>query len=225
MRITTEDKALLENLEKLAQSSGNDTVAVAFELPRMVTLGTSYSELHRAFASLLKLYSGLPDTKVSTKTVGALIKELKDKPVTAFTLSTGTVTVGYSLDDMLHSFRKALAGHENIINLKEKGGLSESVRQKDDNINDGFCWKVGTKTEQPVKQNGNSIRVISSFIPALNRYCDDKRILGLIGRIIAVVGVSPNCRQDEIEAAYGKPLDEIIDTFVREWSGVPQQGH
>ncbi|EKH8523122.1 hypothetical protein O9072_000810 [Salmonella enterica] len=131
MKLTTEDKVLLENLEKLAQSSDNDPVAVTFELPRMVTFRTSYTELHKTFASLLELYSGLPDEKVSAKTVGALIKELKDKPVTTFVLGAGNVAVSYSIDDMLHSFRKALAGHKNIINLKEKGGLNESVRQKD----------------------------------------------------------------------------------------------
>ncbi|ECI4646557.1 hypothetical protein DQY68_20255 [Salmonella enterica subsp. salamae] len=96
---------------------------------------------------------------------------------------------------------------------------------KYDNANGGFIEAPETKTEKPVKQHGDSIFVISSFIPALNRYCDDKRMLGLIGLIIAVAGASPNCRQDEIEAAYRKPLDEIIDTFVREWSGVPRQGH
>ncbi len=130
MKITIEDKTLLENLEKLAQSSDNDPVAVTFELPRMVTLRTSYGELHGTFASLLEIYSGLSDEKVSAKTVGALIKELKDKPVTTFTLGADTVAVSYSLDDMLHSFRKALAEHKNIINLKEKGGLIESLRQK-----------------------------------------------------------------------------------------------
>ncbi|HIF3098371.1 TPA: hypothetical protein ACXZT8_000016 [Salmonella enterica] len=46
MKLTIEDKALLENLEKLAQSNDNDSIAVTFELPRMVTLSTSYSELH-----------------------------------------------------------------------------------------------------------------------------------------------------------------------------------
>ncbi|ECJ2224269.1 hypothetical protein FNS94_21050 [Salmonella enterica] len=116
-----------------------------------------------------------------------------------------------------------ISGLNGLINALYKEPATETP--KCDNINDGFTGRIETKTEQPVKQHGNSIRVISSFIPALNRYCDDKRILGLIGRIIAVVGTSPNCRQDEIEAAYGKPLDEIIDTFVREWSGVPQQGH
>lgn len=116
-----------------------------------------------------------------------------------------------------------ISGLNGLINALYKESATEPP--KCDNINDGFTGRIETKTEQPMKQHGNSIRVISSFIPALNRYCDDKRILGLIGRIIAVVGTSPNCRQDEIEAAYGKPLDEIIDTFVREWSGVHRQSH
>lgn len=115
-----------------------------------------------------------------------------------------------------------ISGLNGLINALYKEPATEA--HKYDNANGGFIEASETKTEKSAKQHGNSIRVISSFIPALNRYCDDKRVLGLIGRIIAVVGVSPNCRQDEIEAAYRKPLDEIIDTFVREWSGVSQQG-
>ncbi|HGG5993909.1 TPA: hypothetical protein ACJG4C_002882 [Salmonella enterica subsp. diarizonae serovar 61:r:z53] len=120
---------------------------------------------------------------------------------------------------------------DGLINALYKGPATEApesaalFNKKYDNVNSGFAGRLEIKTEKPVKQHGDSIFVISSFIPALNRYCDDKRILGLIGRIIAVAGASPNCRQDEIEAVYRKPLDEIIDFFVREWSGVPRQGH
>ncbi|EIS8437966.1 hypothetical protein L0451_000468 [Salmonella enterica] len=135
-----------------------------------------------------------------------------------------SVTLSVAEDTTFNGIKPLdISGLNGLINALYKEPATETP--KCDNINDGFTGRIETKTEQPVKQHGNSIRVISSFIPALNRYCDDKRILGLIGRIIAVVGTSPNCRQDEIEAAYGKPLDEIIDTFVREWSGVPQQGH
>ncbi|ECA2933492.1 hypothetical protein EO267_17190 [Salmonella enterica subsp. enterica serovar Saintpaul] len=120
---------------------------------------------------------------------------------------------------------------DKLINALYKEPATEApesdirFNKKYDNVNGGFAGRLEIKTEKPVKKHGDSIFVISSFIPALNRYCDDKRILGLIGLIIAVAGASPNCRQDEIEAVYRKPLDEIIDIFVREWSGVPQQGH
>lgn len=113
-----------------------------------------------------------------------------------------------------------ISGLNGLINTLYKEPATETPKY--DNVNGGFTGRLEIKTEKPVKQHGDSIFVISSFIPALNRYCDDKRIPGLIGRIIAVAGASPNCRQDEIEAVYCKPLDEIIDTFVREWSGVSQ---
>ncbi|ECU7989947.1 hypothetical protein BHM34_00015 [Salmonella enterica subsp. enterica serovar Toucra] len=110
-----------------------------------------------------------------------------------------------------------------LVNNIAKSDAPESAvsfKKKYDNANSGFIGQISHNESQ-----GDTIRVISSFIPAIRKYSNDKRSLALVGRIIAVAGASPNCRQDEIEAVYRKPLDEIIDIFVREWSGVPQQGH
>ncbi|ENM1230387.1 hypothetical protein AB6R86_001900 [Salmonella enterica] len=110
-----------------------------------------------------------------------------------------------------------------LVNSATKSEAPESAvrfNKKYDNANSGLIGQISHN-----ESRGNTIRVISSFIPAIRKYSNDKRSLALIGRIIAVAGASPNCRQDEIEAVYRKPLDEIIDFFVREWSGVHRQGH
>ncbi|EBU8942756.1 hypothetical protein DMA64_18605 [Salmonella enterica subsp. enterica serovar Newport] len=119
-----------------------------------------------------------------------------------------------------------ISGLDGLINALYKEPATETpesairFNKKYDNANSGLIGQISHNESQ-----GNTIRVISSFIPAIRKYSNDKRSLALIGRIIAVAGASPNCRQDEIEAVYRKPLDEIIDFFVREWSGVHRQGH
>ncbi|EAS0611272.1 hypothetical protein E8Q24_02520 [Salmonella enterica] len=139
MNIEKEDIAMLYNLKMLAKTNNSDSIAITLELPRMVTIRTTYNDLYQTLESLLDLYqdnkficlceSG--DAEKKNKTAGMSIKEIKNKPVVTTVLCAGEVAVSYSHDDMLHSFRKALAVHENIINLKEKGGLTESIRQKD----------------------------------------------------------------------------------------------
>lgn len=139
MNIEKEDIAMLYNLKMLAKTNNSDSIAITLELPRMVTIRTSYIELYRTLESLLELYQSdeficackSDDAEKKSKTAGMLIKEIKNKPVATVALCAGEVAVSYSHDDMLHSFRKALDVHENIINLKEKGGLTESIRQKD----------------------------------------------------------------------------------------------
>lgn len=84
--------------------------------------------------------------------------------------------------------------------------------KKYDNANSGLIGQVNYNESQ-----GDTIRVISSFIPAIRKYSNDKRSLALVGRIIAVAGASPNCRLHEIEAAYKEELEKIIDRFVRDW--------
>ncbi|EJA5010895.1 hypothetical protein ACGGXP_003871 [Salmonella enterica] len=84
--------------------------------------------------------------------------------------------------------------------------------KKYDNANSGLTGQVNYNESQ-----GDTIRVISSFIPAIRKYSNDKRSLALVGRIIAVAGTSPNCRLHEIEAAYKEELEKIIDRFVRDW--------
>lgn len=139
MNIEKEDIAMLYNLKMLAKTNKSDSIAITLELPRMVTIRTTYNDLYQTLESLLDLYqdnkficlceSG--DAEKKNKTAGMSIKEIKNKPVVTTVLCAGEVAVSYSHDDILHSFRKALAVHENIINLKEKGGLTESIRQKD----------------------------------------------------------------------------------------------
>lgn len=139
MNIEKEDIAMLCNLKMLAKTNNSDSIAITLELPRMVTIRTTYNDLYQALESLLDLYQDdeficackSDDTEKKNKTAGMQIKEIKNKPVVTTVLCAGEVAVSYSHDDMLHSFRKALAVHENIINLKEKGGLTESIRQKD----------------------------------------------------------------------------------------------
>ncbi|EBJ7484531.1 hypothetical protein DY526_22940 [Salmonella enterica] len=139
MNIEKEDIAMLYNLKMLAKTNNSDSIAITLELPRMVTIRTSYIELYLTLEGLLEFYqdnkfictckSG--DAEKKNKTARMLIKEIKNKPVATTVLCAGEVAVSYSHDDMLHSFRKALAVHKNIINLKEKGGLTESLSQKD----------------------------------------------------------------------------------------------
>lgn len=66
-------------------------------------------------------------------------------------------------------------------------------------------------------QKPQAVRLVSSFIPAINAYGNDEKTIDLIRRIITVVGASENCRQDEIEAAYKMSLEELIDRLVRDW--------
>ncbi|ECI4645527.1 hypothetical protein DQY68_14775 [Salmonella enterica subsp. salamae] len=139
MNIEKEDIAMLYNLKMLAKTNNSESIAITLELPRMITIRTSYIELYQTLESLLDLYQGddficackSDDAENKNKTAGMLINEIKNKPVATTVLCAGEVAVSYSYDDMLHSFRKALDAHENITNLKEKGGLTESIRQKD----------------------------------------------------------------------------------------------
>ncbi|EBK3087221.1 hypothetical protein CB014_06880 [Salmonella enterica] len=136
MEITTEDKALLNNLRNLSETNNNDSIAVTFELPRIVTVRTTYSELYRTFAEIIDVYQEeLPkfdfDDTRENKTVGKLIKEIKDKPLCGFVLYAGEVAVTFSCDDLLRVYRETLSTHKNIITLQKEGGLNESIRQKD----------------------------------------------------------------------------------------------
>lgn len=108
-----------------------------------------------------------------------------------------------------------LKGLLNLVNLIAKSETPESVilfNKKYDNVNNESVDQVNYNESQ-----GDTIRVISSFIPAIRKYSNDKRSLALVGRIIAVAGTSPNCRLHEIEAAYKEELEKIIDRFVRDW--------
>lgn len=102
-----------------------------------------------------------------------------------------------------------------LVNSIEKSEAPESAvtfNKKYDNANSGFIGQISHNESQ-----GDTIRVISSFIPAIRKYSNDKRSLALVGRIITVAGTSPNCRLHEIEAAYKEELEKIIDRFVRDW--------
>ncbi|EBS5659492.1 hypothetical protein DU054_15890 [Salmonella enterica subsp. enterica serovar Bareilly] len=139
MNIETKDIAMLYNLKMLAKTNNTDSIAITLELPRMVTIRTTWIELYRTLESLLDIYQSdeficarkSDDAEKKNKTAGTQIKEIKNKPVVTTVLCAGEIAVSYFHDDMLHAFRKALAAHENIIVLKEKGGLTESIRQKD----------------------------------------------------------------------------------------------
>ncbi len=137
MEITTEDKALLDNLRNLAKTNNNDSIAVTFELPRIVTVRTTYLELYRTFTPMIEAYQkGLPeldDDSCDNKTVAELIKEIKNKLISTFVLHATEVAIGFSYDDMLNVYRKTLSTRKNIITLQEKGGLRESVRLKKTN--------------------------------------------------------------------------------------------
>lgn len=85
--------------------------------------------------------------------------------------------------------------------------------KKYDNEKSGFIGYVHTNgTEKP-----QAVRLVSSFIPAINAYGKDEKSIDLIRRIITVVGASENCRQNEVEAACQMSLEELIDRLVRDW--------
>ncbi|EMI9753155.1 hypothetical protein V7J16_001501, partial [Salmonella enterica] len=120
MNIKTEDIAMLYNLKMLAKTNNSDSIAITLELPRMVTIRTTYNDLYQLLESLLDLYQdneficacNSGDAEKKNKTAGMSIKEIKNKPIVTTVLCAGEVAVGYSHDDILHSFRKALAVHE-----------------------------------------------------------------------------------------------------------------
>ncbi|ECG1115192.1 hypothetical protein DQT66_12790 [Salmonella enterica subsp. enterica] len=107
---------------------------------------------------------------------------------------------------------------DGLINALYKEPATETpesairFNKKYDNANSGLIGQVNYN-----ESRGDTIRVISSFIPAIRKYSNDKRSLALVSRIIAVAGASPNCRLHEIEAAYKEELERIIDRFVRDW--------
>lgn len=86
--------------------------------------------------------------------------------------------------------------------------------KKYDNEKSGFIGYV--KNNDNIKKQ-QAVRLISSFIPAINMLGKDEKSIDLIRRIIIVVGASENCRQDEIEAAYIMSLEKLIDRLVRDW--------
>lgn len=111
------------------------------------------------------------------------------------------------------NFRKCeCIGREEQAQKTLEPEMAESFSKKYNNVNSGYVGQVTYN-----KSQGNTIRVISSFIPAIKKYSHDRRSLALVDRIVAVAGASPNCRQDEIEAAYKMSLEEIIDRLVRDW--------
>ncbi|EOA1532669.1 hypothetical protein ACH8KY_003173 [Salmonella enterica subsp. enterica serovar Braenderup] len=136
MKITTEDRALLDNLRKLAETNNNDSIAVTFELPRTVTVNTTYRELHNSFTAMIEAYQRvmikLDGDSRNNETVSELIKEIKDKPIGFFVLHATEVAVGFSYDDTLNAYRKILSTRKNITTIREKGGLRESIRLKKD---------------------------------------------------------------------------------------------
>ncbi|EDR5175645.1 hypothetical protein CEH78_001533 [Salmonella enterica] len=81
-----------------------------------------------------------------------------------------------------------------------------------DNTDSGFIGFAECNTQKP-----QAVRLVSSFIPAINAYGNDEKSIDLIRRIITVVGASENCRQDEVEAAYKMSLEELIERLVRDW--------
>ncbi|EAA5549116.1 hypothetical protein DQJ50_15815 [Salmonella enterica subsp. enterica] len=84
--------------------------------------------------------------------------------------------------------------------------------KKYDNADSGFIGFAECNTQKP-----QAVRLVSSFIPAITAYGNDEKSIDLIRRIITVVGVSENCRQDEIEAAYKMSMEELIERLVRDW--------
>lgn len=108
-----------------------------------------------------------------------------------------------------------LKGLFNLVNNIAKSESPESAvlfNKKYDNTNSGLIGFVECNMQKP-----QAVRLVSSFIPAINTYGKDEKSIDLIRRIITVVGVSENCRQDEIEAAYKMSLEELIDRLVRDW--------
>ncbi|HCM8924070.1 TPA: hypothetical protein N5H07_000961 [Salmonella enterica subsp. enterica serovar Paratyphi B] len=108
-----------------------------------------------------------------------------------------------------------LKGLLNLVNDIAKSEAPKSAvlfNKKYDNTNSGLIGFVKCNMQKP-----QAVRLVSSFIPAINTYGKDEKSIDLIRRIITVVGVSENCRQDEIEAAYKMSLEELIDRLVRDW--------
>ncbi|EAX3609571.1 hypothetical protein AXA88_27600, partial [Salmonella enterica] len=101
MNIDTKDIAMLYNLKMLAKTNNTNSIAITLELPRMVTIRTTYNDLYQTLESLLDLYqdnefiwackSG--DTEKKNKTAGMQIKEIKNKPVVTTVLCAGEVAV------------------------------------------------------------------------------------------------------------------------------------
>ncbi|EEP9439111.1 hypothetical protein HCO87_004010 [Salmonella enterica subsp. enterica serovar Reading] len=108
-----------------------------------------------------------------------------------------------------------LSGLRNLINSATKSEAPESAvlfNKKYDNANSGLIGFAECNTQKP-----QAVRLVSSFIPAINAYGKDEKSIDLIRRIITVVGASENCRQDEIEAAYKMGVEELIERLVRDW--------
>ncbi|EAA5991480.1 hypothetical protein A7C77_08540 [Salmonella enterica] len=101
----------------------------------------------------------------------------------------------------------------NLINSATKSEAPAELFRKQYNLADsGFIGFAECNTQKP-----QAVRLVSSFIPAINAYGNDEKSIDLIRRIITVVGASEHCRQDEIEAAYKMSLEELIERLVRDW--------
>ncbi|EGF0850580.1 hypothetical protein LDR16_001106 [Salmonella enterica] len=112
------------------------------------------------------------------------------------------------------NFRKCeCIGREEHVQKTLEPSAAVLFNKKYDNEKSGFIGYVQTDdTKKP-----QAIRLVSSFIPAINAHGKDEKSIDLIRRIITVVGASENCRQDEVEAAFTMSLEELIDRLVRDW--------
>lgn len=52
MNIEAKDIAMLYNLKMLAKTNNSDSIAITLELPRMVTIRTTYNDLYQALEML-----------------------------------------------------------------------------------------------------------------------------------------------------------------------------
>ncbi|EJU6304162.1 hypothetical protein N4V06_003552, partial [Salmonella enterica] len=54
MKVTTEDKALLDKLQILAETKKDELVAVVFRKPAVIAISTSYRSIYKTFKAVIE---------------------------------------------------------------------------------------------------------------------------------------------------------------------------
>ncbi|EAM2929444.1 hypothetical protein BS822_08435 [Salmonella enterica] len=124
MKITTEDKALLDKLQILAETKKDELVAVVFRKPAVIAISTSYRSIYKTFKAVIERdRAGTGSNEPERQMLNyqkKIIQHLRDKHKETsgpFFNSCDAVAVGFSGDDILEAYRLILTSGSGVIEL------------------------------------------------------------------------------------------------------------
>lgn len=124
MKLTIEDKALLDKLQSLAETKKDVLVAVVFRKPAVIAISTTYRSIYETFKAVIErdrtgTGSNEPERQTfnyQKKIIQHLRNEHKETSGPFFN-SCDAAVVGFSGDEVLEAYRLSLTNGSGVIEL------------------------------------------------------------------------------------------------------------